>query len=180
MGLESVKEEILNTAKEQAQSLIAEARKETNKIMKEADKKIEEMKEKSEAETKKMLDMLKRQELANAELENKKMLLEAKKQVIESVFAEVSKKLGNLEEKKREAYTKKLLERIKKDIEPAYIYCNKKDAKFLKGFNVEHINIMGGLIAENKDRTIRVDYSFEALLENIKENEIINVNKMLF
>ncbi len=180
MGLEALKEEILNSAKEQANSLIAEARKEANRIMKEAEKKIEEMKEKSDIETKKMLDTIKRQELASAELENKKILLEAKKQIIESVFIEAKKRLENLDDKKRESYLKKLLEKAKNDIEIEYVYCNKKDTKFLKGFNVEIANIIGGLIAENKERTIRVDYSFETLLQGIKENELQNINKLLF
>ena len=180
MGLEAVKGEILSNAREQANYLIAEARKEANRIMKEAEKKIEEMKEKSDIETKKMLDTIKRQELASAELENKKILLEAKKQVIENVFAEARKKLETLDDKKRESYLKKLLEKAKNDIEIGYIYCNKMDAKFLKGFNVETANIIGGLMAENKERTIRVDYSFETLLQSIKENELQNINKLLF
>ena len=143
MGLETVKEEILSNSKEQSNSIIAEARKEANRIMREAEKKIEEMKERSEAETKRMLDTIKRQELANAELENKKMLLEAKKQVIENAFNESRKKLESLDDKKRETYIKKLLEKAKNDIEIAYVYCNKKDTKFLKGLNLEAINIIG-------------------------------------
>ena len=180
MGLETVKDEILSSAKEQANSLIAEARKEANRITREAEKKIEEMKEKSEAETKKIVDTIKRQELASAELENKKMLLEAKKQVIESVFAESRKKLENLDDKKRESIIKKLLEKAKIEIEVANIYCNKKDSKFLKDFNVETIGISGGLISENKEKTIRVDYSFETILQSIKENELQDISKILF
>ncbi len=180
MGLEAVKEEILNSAKEQSNSLLAEARKEANKIMREAENKIEEMKEKNDLETKKILDMIKRQELASAELENKKMILEAKKQVIENVFSEAKKKLESLDDKKREAYVKKLLEKAKSDIEVAHVYCNKRDIKFLKDFNAETAEIIGGLIAENKEKTIRVDYSFETLLQSIKENELQDINKMLF
>lgn len=40
MGIEALKEEILSNAKEQSNSLIAESRKEANKIMKEAEKKL--------------------------------------------------------------------------------------------------------------------------------------------
>ncbi|MBI2650135.1 hypothetical protein HYX04_02360 [Candidatus Woesearchaeota archaeon] len=180
MGLEAVKDEILGNAKEQSNSIIAEARKEANRISREAEKKAEEMKEKSEAETKVMLDTIKRQELANAELESKKMLLEAKKELIDNVFLEASKKLEALDEKKREVYIKKLLEKAKNDIEAAHVYCNKKDAKFLKDFKVESANIIGGLMAENKEKTIRVDYSFETLLQSIKENELQNISKILF
>jgi len=180
MGLESVKEELLSNAKEQSDSLIAEARKEAGRIMKEAGKKIEEMKEKSDIAAKKAMDAVKRQELSSAELECKKMSLEAKKQAIQNAFNEAKSRLENLDDKKREKYIKSLLEKVKKDIEVSYIYCSKKDVKFLKGSNCETASIIGGIIAENKDKTIRVDYSFETMLDTIKEDKLQEINKMLF
>ena len=180
MGLEVVKEEIISSAKEQANSLLAEARKEANKIMKEAEKEVEVIKEKSEAETKKVIEIIKLQEISSAELENKKKILEAKKQVIEGVFSEAKNRVEKLDEKRREYYIKKLIEKVKSELEAAHMYCNKKDIKFLKGFEAEHINIAGGLIAENKEKSIRVDYSFDTMLENIKDMELQNINKILF
>ena len=180
MGLETVKEEIIRHAKGQETALMAEASKETNRIMRETEKKIEEIKEKSEVETKKIIDTIKRQELASADMENKKVLLQAKKQVIEDVFIEAKKRLEKLESKKREIYIKKIIEKTKKDIEVMHIYCNKSDIKFLKDLNAGAVNIIGGLIAENKEKTIRVDNSFETMLESIKEKELQNINKILF
>jgi len=113
-------------------------------------------------------------------MESKKLLLEAKKKVVEGVFSDAIRKLETLDDKKREAYTDRLLEKAKKDIEIAHVYCNKKDSKLLKGFKLEPISIAGGLIAENKEKTIRVDYSFETILQGIKENEMQNINKVLF
>ena len=179
MGLETVKEEILSSAKEQSNTLIAEARKEASRIAKEAEKKAEEMKEKGETEIKRMLNDIKRQELANAELENKKMLLEAKKQIIDMVFAESWKRIENLDDKRREACIKSLVEKTKKEIEISTLFCNKKDAKFIKDFKAESME-MHGLIAENKEKTIRVDYSFGAMLQVIKENELQSISKILF
>jgi len=180
MGLEAVKEEILNSAKEQANSLIAEARREANRISRETEKKIEELQGKSEAETKRAIDIIKRQELASAELENKKMLLEAKKSVIESAFAEATTKLEALDDKKRESLMARLLEKARKDIDVAYVYCSKKDAKFLKNLNPEPAAIISGLIAEDREKIIRVDYSFETMLQGIKENELQSMSKILF
>ena len=180
MGLETIKEEILNIAREQANYLTAEARKEANRIMKEAENNIASMKEKSEAETKKMLDTIKRQELASAELENKKILLEAKKEIIENAFAEARKQLENLDDKRREAALKRLLDKAKNEMEIANVCCNKKDAKFLKESNPEPANIIGGLMAENREKTIRIDYSFDSMLESIKESELQNISKALF
>ena len=180
MGLEAVKEEILGNAKKEADAMTAEARKEANMIARGAENRIKEIKEKNDAETRRIIDAIKRQELASAELENKKMLLEVKKQVIEIVFLEARKKLESLEDEKREAYIKRLLEKAKNDIKIAYAYLNKKDERFLKEFKSEHADIIGGLIAENKEKTVRVDYSFETLLQSIKENELQNISKILF
>ena len=74
----------------------------------------------------------------------------------------------------------KLLEKAKNDIEVEKIYCNKKDLKLLKEFNAEAMDMTGGLIAENKDGTVRVDYSFDTMLQTIKENELQSINKVLF
>lgn len=180
MGLEAVKDEILNSAKSQAAGLIAEARKESNRIIKSIENKIEGMKEINDTQIKKIIDSIKKQESASAELENKKMLLEAKKQIIDKVFFEARKKIEGLADKKSEAIVKKLLEKAKNEIEIATIYCNKKDAKFLKGFNVESVSVIGGIIAENKEKTVRIDYSFETILQSITENELQSVNKILF
>lgn len=180
MGLEAVKEEIIRNAKSREESLLAEAREEASKIMKEAEKDIGEFREKSDAETNKIIDALKKQELASAELENKKMILEIKKQLIEKVFIEAKKKLKGLSKEKRGACIKKLLERAKKDLGVVNVYCNKNDLDFLKGFDAKTADISGGLIAENKDGTIRVDYSFEALVQSIKDGELQSVNKLLF
>lgn len=180
MGLETVKEEILNSAKEQSSSMLSEARKEANRILRETEKKIEEFRVKSDADAKKAMDTLKRQELASAELDNKKMLLEAKKQAIENVFYEARKKLENMDDKKRELTFRKLLDKAKSEIEIADIYCNKKDAKSFKGLNVRPLDMIGGLIAENKEGTVRIDYSFDTMLQGIKEIELQNINKILF
>ena len=180
MGLESVKEEVIRNAKEQSSSMLAEARKEAGRIMKEAEAKVEEMKSKSEADTKKAIDTMKKQELASAELDSRKLVLDAKKQAIEGVISDARKKLEALDEKKRESCIKKLLETSSKEIGVAYVYCGKKDAKFVKDFETINTDIFGGLIAENKEKTIRVDYSFETLLEAIKESELQNISKLLF
>lgn len=180
MGLEEVKEEIIRNAKEQESAMLAEARKEASRILKEAEKKIAELREKAEADAKKAIESAKRQALSSANMEGKKMILEAKKQAIENVFAEAKKNIEALDDKKREAYIKNLVERAAKEIDIGKVYCSKKDMKFLKGFSAEPCDMIGGLIAENKEGTVRIDISFEAMLETIKESEMHTINKLLF
>ena len=180
MGLETVKEEIISNARNQERALLADARKEASEIIKKAEIRLEEIEEQSNVDAKRMIEAIRKQELASAELENKKAILEAKKQLIDAVFDDAGKKIEKLDSGKREYYLKKLLEKAKNDIEVATIYCNKKDIKLIENFNDEESDIIGGLIAENEDKTVRVDYSFGTILENIKENELQNINKILF
>ena len=180
MGLESVKEEILESAKAQASSLIAQARKEADRLMKEAEAKCEEIREKTEAQAKITIERLKRQEIAYLELEKKKMILESKKQMVESVFSQAKKSLGELSDKKRESLIKKLLEKVKLDIKPEYFCCNKRDVKFLKGMDAKPAEIIGGLIAEDKERKMIVDYSFETMLESVKDSQLQEISGLLF
>ncbi len=180
MGLEAVKEEVIRNAKEQQSAILAEARREAAKIMKENEEKIGKIREKSEAEAKKSIESIKKQALSLAEMEAKKMLLDIKKQAIDCVFSEARKILESLDEKKREALLKSIIEKAKNEIEVRHVYCSNRDMKFLKGFDVQPASMLGGLIAENSERTIRVDYSFEAMLEIIKEREMQSINKLLF
>ena len=180
MGLETVKEEIIGNARKQEEALLAEARQKAAEIIKDAEREIETFREKSEAEAKRLMEITKKQELASAELEGKKMLLEAKKQLIGMVFAGVQKKIDALDSKKMAAYMDNLLEKAKNDIEVAKVYCSKKDAKLLKGIDMEAKDMIGGIIAENKDGTIRVDYSFESILQSVKDSELQGISKILF
>lgn len=180
MGLDKVKEEIIRKAKEQAEAIITEGREEAEKIAKEAEGKIKENKEKIEAELKKTGISIKKKGIASAELEVKKILLQEKKRAIENIFEEVKNKLAALNDKKREEYIKKLIEKAQKEINVKYIYCNKKDRKFIKDFEVEETDILGGLIAENEKRDTSVDYSYETILENIKEKHLQGIGKVLF
>jgi len=180
MGLEAVKEEIIRNAKAQEEVLLVGARQETKKILDETEKKIAAIIEKSNTETIRIMDLIKRQEMASAELENKKILLEAKKQMISSVFSKARDNIEKLDLRKKEEFIKKLLEKAEKDIEVAKVYCNKQDVNLVKGYVAEVTDIIGGIIAENKDQTIRVDYSFDSMLQNIEEDELQSINKILF
>ena len=180
MGLESVKEEILESAKLQANALIAQARKEAERLAKEAEGKCLEIREKTDAQAKIAIERIKRQEMASLKLEGKKMILESKKQMIESVFEQARKSLGELSDKKRESFIEKLLEKAKKDIKPEYFYCNKRDLKFFKGMDAKPAEISGGLIAEDKERKMITDYSFETMLESVKESQLQEISRLLF
>lgn len=180
MGLEAVKDEILMQAKERESSMLADARKEAGRLMAEAQKKADDLRQKSDEEVKKLIETSKKQALAAGDLEIKKMVLEAKKQIMDASFAEALKKIEGMDDKKRESYLKKLLERIEKDIKVGRTYTSKRDIKLLKAAKCEPADITGGIIAEDVESKVRVDFSFDTILQGIKEMEIQEINKILF
>ena len=180
MGLETVKEDILMKAKHTANNIESEAKIEDQRIKREVDAKIEELKKMGELETKKIIDQIKKQAISNAELESKKIILESKKRIIEDLFLSAKNYLENLEDKKREQYIKNMINKINSEFDVGTFHCNKKDAKFLKNLNVQVIDISGGLIAEDKEKNVRLDYSFDTFLESIKERELSSISRILF
>ena len=162
--------------------MLAQANEEASQIIKKAEKEIAEFRDKAKVETQRNIELISRQESASVQLDNKKMLLEAKKEIIDGIFAEAKKRIDELDAKKRELYLKKLFKKAKSDIEVEKVFCSRKDAKILKlpNVTVEACDMLGGIIAENKEGTVRVDYSFDTMLLSIKENELQAINKILF
>ncbi len=180
MGLEEVKEEILNSARNNSSDVIEEAKKEAQQIIIKAKTRVNEYKKKLEDDKSKLIENLEKMKVAQARSEAKKLVLEKKKEIIEGVFEQIKQKLAALNDSERKKYIQKLIEKAKDEIEIATVYCNKKDKRLLQDFKCEEASIIGGIMVENKNKSVRVDYSFETLLSNIKESSLQEIAKILF
>lgn len=85
-----------------------------------------------------------------------------------------------MNDKRRKEIIEKLITKGKNEIDITTVYCNKKDKKHIQNFNCKEIDIMGGVILENEDKSIRIDSSFETLLKNIKDNSLQEIARKLF
>ena len=182
MGLEKIQEEVLDRAKKEAQRILREATDEKSLLMGQTEQKLKAIRDRTQKETKKTMESAGLRESVSAEMEIKRLELEAKKDAIDDVFEKVKGTLKALDPKKREQHLKKLANKAKKEIEVAFLYSNKQDLSFVKdlGCETKEEGIIGGLIAENKDRSIRIDYSFDTLIESLKEAHLQDIAKILF
>lgn len=183
MGLDQVTKEILDNSKKEVDRILNEGREEAEKIMQQARDSIESHKKQVEEDAMKSVDNIEKREISAANFEIKKGKLDKKKEIIDKVFESVRQEMEKLPERKREEYLKKLFEKASKDIEICYVYANEADkdsVKKIKGTDFKKAEIIGGLIAENKELTMKVDYSFEELLKNIKEKSLQELAKILF
>lgn len=180
MGMEKVREEVLAKAKKQAAQIIAEANRQSEDIMKAAEEKAEENKKRAMQETERQIAEMNTRELAAAELEAAKMMLNARKKLMEEAFEEAKSRLAKTPAPERRRHIKRLMEKAKQQIDVHKVLCAEKDINSVEGYKSQPAGITGGVIIENKDGTVRVDYSYEALMEKAKEKALKDVAKTLF
>ena len=90
------------------------------------------------------------------------------------------KKLDKLSTKQREKHLKNIVEKAKKNLDFANVYCSQKDVSAIKKYKPQTKDILGGAILENKDKTVRVDLTYSTLLDKIKKENLMEISKILF
>jgi len=183
MGLDEVKQEIQETADRQAERISGEGKSEAAMILRAADERISQIRASAQEGTLQIIDEMRRREISGAELELRNRSLEQKKALIEQVLLQAADNLAKLDAKKRQAFHKTLIARAKKDLDIAVVLCSAKDKPAISRrvrAKVIETDISGGVIVENKSGTVRIDYSFETVLSDLKEKHLGTIGKMLF
>ena len=180
MGLEKVKERVLEEARQKAKSRIDAAKAEAHKILRSFSQQASEKESFFREQLAAEVELVKKSKAASTSIEAKKMTLAFRKSFIDEIFLLVQERLSKLPDQKRSEHVKKLLLKAGSEIEVAVIQCNKKDGKSVSNLRTAEAGIQGGLIAESADGTLRVDYSYETLLEQLKGTLLPELNEMLF
>ncbi len=172
--MDKVRKEIIKNAKAKAKEIISEANKEMKEILKSAEQTIEKRKAELEADEKKTLSFIEKTSEAEAKSEAKKAQLALKRDLLKNAFDKALEKLSDMPKQKK----KKHLDLLKKKLGKGFseLYCSKKDVSLIKG---KETNIKGGIIATNKQGDVRVDLSYETLLERVREKNIDKISQML-
>ena len=186
MGLEKVKQEILDNASKEASGIIEAAQAEARSILKAAEKQAEQNEKEAAATLQKAADAMKKKEAASAELELQKQLLATKSGLIGQAFLDAAQKISSFPEKKREDHIRSLLEAARKEMNVAVVRCNARDIKLADSASGGKLKILredsitGGIIAESSDGRLRVDYSYDAMLEQARSKVLGDVANALF
>lgn len=180
MGLEKVKERVLEEARQKAKSRIDAANSEALKILKSFSGQAKEKENAFRKQLASEVELIKKGKEAAAKLEAKKLALTFRKNFIDEIFSLAQERASNLPDSKKSEHIKKLLKKAGSEIDTAVVYCSKKDRKFVNNLEVIESDMLGGIIAESPDRTLRVDYSYETLLGQLKDSLLPELNRMLF
>ncbi len=178
MGLNEVKNSILESANQKARSIIEQATKEAAEIAQQAKQQLKELEQKYAHELSDAAKNLEKIKLAAVHSEANHVVLKKKKWLIDRAFELALKEA--LAQSQKNSSSKKLLEKAKKELDIKYVYCSKNDIKSINGFNCTASEISSGIIAENADKSIRIDYSFETVFDTLKGRVLQDVAKKLF
>lgn len=177
MSLEKVVNEITEQANAQAKEVIDSGKKEAREIRARAQSQADKNHEKTRYNLDRNIKEIRKMELSTLNISLKKQELNAKKQSIEAVYGIVAKKLEAMPSARKHSLLKKLLEKASKEIRAKYYSCSKKDMDLIKKLVPklqfkESIDCLGGFVLETADETVRVNYCFDVLLQELKRKTL--------
>jgi len=178
MGLEEVKQEILNKSKKDAEKIIKSAEQESKEIVSSAKAEIESYKKTVDTDKCSKILAIERIYASSANTSARHTLLQKKKEIIESVIKEARSRIVN--EIKSRGYVERLLRKAEKEITIDTVYCDKSLAGEVKGYNVKDRDGVIGILAENKDGTVIVDFGIDTILGEIKGKVLQDIAGILF
>lgn len=179
-NLDNLTKKILEDSKSQADIIIEEANKVKEDILNAKLKEANEQKNKIIERATHEAGMLKDRVISNAELQVRNEKLKAKQEVIERVFELSKEKLNNLGEEEYLSYLKNTLKGLELKGTETLIVPKKFKSKvksFYPKVSEEETTDSGFLL---KDSGILLNYTFDALVDYLREELEIDVAMSLF
>lgn len=182
MGLEHVKHEIIEQADAEAKRSLAEAKAQVKHELEAAHALVDQFEAEVHAAEEKDCALLEKKYYANMKMQAKRILLQKRKEVLTELFAATREGLAKLPQAERQRMMNTLFQRAKKQCVVGTVYCATSDIPFVKKLckNVQAHDSIGGIIVENPAGTLRIDYSFDTLLQDLEEKKLQEAAKLLF
>lgn len=182
MGLEKVITRIEKESDEKVKSIIRDAENQVEDIIQKAKKTIDEMSARKKQELEKQLEIFRYQEQSSIEIEAKKIRLNAKKEILDTVYQDCLTALQSLPHEK---ILSSLIKKVKEEMpEGMYIYSNKRDEPLVRSLSKltyeDNIDCIGGIVLENEDRTMKLDYRYETIAMMIWDQYLGEIADKLF
>lgn len=189
MGLETVVDDIKDEAHARAEEIIEEAEQEADEIREEARQEAERIREEAREEAEKNAEELHEQEVSSAKLEARKMRSRERRDLLAELRADTRDALADLEEG-REELTRKLLEDAIDELgyDSGVVYAPEHDEELVEGILDDYdgfeyggeTDVIGGVVVEASDGDVRVNNSFDSMLETVWNDSLKEVSEHLF
>lgn len=182
MGLEIVVKDIRDAAEAEAGRLDREAEAEASVILEDARQTAKKIIGERLAQAEDDVRKTRQQEISSANLEVKRTLLNTRKGLLDEVYEKAEMSIATFSPEKN----KELLGAIirKNESYGKRIYSNAASEKLVRELSsleyAGNIDCLGGVIIENEDRTVRLDYTYDVILKSVNEQLLKQTSDILF
>ena len=191
MSLDNVVEDIQDEAHARANEIREEGERRAEEIVETAEADAEELLDARKKEVERQIEQEREQAVSGAKLEAKQERLEARRDVLEDVKSQVETELRELSGDDREELTRALLDEAATEFEgqaSVAVYGREDDADLIEelvadydGFEYggEH-DCLGGVVVDATDSRVRVNNTFDSVLDDVWEDNLKDVSGILF
>ncbi|MFB6227090.1 MAG: V-type ATP synthase subunit E [Halobacteriales archaeon] len=193
MSLDTVVEDVREEARARAEEIREEARADAEEIREEARADAEAIIEEAETEVEREIERERDQKLSSANLEAKQERLEARRDQLRSVREDVEARIADISGERRRELTAALLDSAAtefedEDVDDIEVYSLDEDRELIQdlltaypGFSYagEH-DCLGGVVVESEASRLRVNNTFDSVLEDIWETNLKEISERLF
>ena len=191
MSLDSVTEDITEKARARAEEIRSEGESEAEEITAEAEEEAEEIRRERERDVERQIDQERDQRLSSANLEAKQQRLATRRQLLQQVRGDVEDALVDLDEDTREELTRELLDAAATEFEESDTVevSGRADDEALiesiledyEGFSYGgETDCLGGVVVESDESRVRVDNTFDSVLEDVWQESLREISADLF
>ncbi|MDK2892714.1 V-type ATP synthase subunit E [Methanohalophilus sp.] len=182
MGLETVINDIMEVAQAEVAKMDAEAETEVSRILEDAKEEAKRIKGNILAKTENDIEKMRNQAISSANLEVKRRMLNARKELLEKVYSKAADSIASLTPSKNEELLKAIIDQYQEN--GTKIYSNKDSEELVKKLSTleyaGNINCIGGVVIENDDGTVRFDYTYDSILNDVNERSLKQISDILF
>ncbi|HDJ38576.1 MAG TPA: V-type ATP synthase subunit E [Methanosarcinales archaeon] len=188
MGLENVVEDILKSARDQVSTIEAERDSEVMAIIEEAKRTGERITGEKIASAEETVARIRKQEMSGANLEVRRMILNTRKEILDKTYTRSLERLRELDVK---PLLRSLIRAHRGDA--TRVYSNRQDQPVVEELCNElledrltdvayagNVDCIGGIVLENVDGTIRLDYTFNTIMDEVSERSMKEISTILF
>jgi len=191
MSLDTVVEDIRDDARARADELREEGERRAEEIVSEAETDADAIIAEAEQDVEQEIEQEREQRLSSAKLEAKQARLEARREALQDVREQAKTAVADIDGEEREELTRTLLDAAATeftDAETVEVYGRADDAELLEsildaydGFEVAgETECLGGVIVEAEGSRIRVNNTFDSVLDEVWEEHLKTISEELF
>ncbi len=190
MSLDTVVEDIREEARARAEDISEEGQQRADEIVSEAEREADEIVSEAEREAEREISQEREQKLSGAKLEAKQARLEARRELLEDVHDDIEAQIADIDGDEREQLTRSLLDAAIEafDTDSVRVRGRADDEELLETIVADHdsfevgepVDCLGGVVVEADGSRVRVNNTFDSVLEDVWEENLRDISARLF